>query len=779
MQKNRNSGFSLAELLIVVAIVVVLMAVAFVAVQNYQNSMTRLEFDTIAKEIFIAAQNHLTTAENQGYPENISFGHKGTAIDDDDETAEIWYVVSSDSDTLKDIMLPDYALDDMALSGSYIIRYQPYPATVLDVFYSREGKSSFLSKSGTTLGEGDYTALMGSSPNYRAGGEKNRENYNGKVIGWYGGAAALAKGERLKTPTFEIINAEKLLVKVSNLDSFTTDSGYNVKLIVTGVTSKKEAYFSLIKNGAQGDGPGLSDGNTIILDSITDSALHFSQLTGAKGLFPGEDLRVKVVAYNTAVLSNVAMSAEKITNSLFADPYPYTDGEKIRGSDVEKGIAGINNIRHLENLNAAISNYNPSSLVKTGTPNQGVQLRDLSWTDFKDKTDGDSTTIHPVLGTAPAAAAGSYYPVSPGYVLAYKGQNYTISDISVSIAVEAGLFGTLSAGSSVSDLKLVDFDIASTSGGNAGALAGSVLNSDSQSCTIKNVLAQNSKRETTNRITASATMNAGGLIGEMTGGTVQYSAAAVIVGDDTAKPKNAGGLIGTMTGGTINGCYSGGHTQNGSYNEWVKNSVHPYDVTGVTAGGLVGNSSATMNNSYSTCSVSGTTAGGFVGSASGDITNCYAAGLVETGTILEKDDRNTNAGKGAFAASMTGTLSDCRYFMVINAVIRTETQNEQTVSVIDHYLGAVGDQDREGITPLDLNAGSYNEFTGAWDNWGPAVTYDPVLKDYYSGKYPLRSVQKLIGTDKPAETTVYKEWKELFATTHYGDWPSPEVFFVN
>ena len=57
----------MAELLIVVAILVALFGVAFVAVQNHQRSMTQLEYDTIAKEIFIAAQNHLTTAESQGY----------------------------------------------------------------------------------------------------------------------------------------------------------------------------------------------------------------------------------------------------------------------------------------------------------------------------------------------------------------------------------------------------------------------------------------------------------------------------------------------------------------------------------------------------------------------------------------------------------------------------------------------------------------------------------------------------------------------------------------
>ena len=58
----------MAELLMVVAILVALFGVAFVAVQNHQRSMTQLEYDTIAKEIFVAAQNHLTAAESQGYP---------------------------------------------------------------------------------------------------------------------------------------------------------------------------------------------------------------------------------------------------------------------------------------------------------------------------------------------------------------------------------------------------------------------------------------------------------------------------------------------------------------------------------------------------------------------------------------------------------------------------------------------------------------------------------------------------------------------------------------
>jgi len=68
MDKNRKvRGFTMAEMLIVVAIIMVLSGVAFIAVASHQRSMAQLERDTVAKEIFVAAQNHLTMAESQGY----------------------------------------------------------------------------------------------------------------------------------------------------------------------------------------------------------------------------------------------------------------------------------------------------------------------------------------------------------------------------------------------------------------------------------------------------------------------------------------------------------------------------------------------------------------------------------------------------------------------------------------------------------------------------------------------------------------------------------------
>ena len=158
MRKNNNRGFTMAEMLIVIAIIGVLAAVAFIAVQNHQRSMAQLERDTIAKEIYFAAQNHLTMAESQGYLTGTAdsgittafFGLEETATDSSKtgtivnaNTGKIYYTVvnggtSFISTPVLDLMLPFGSIDETVRGGgSYIIRYQANPAIVLDVFYQR------------------------------------------------------------------------------------------------------------------------------------------------------------------------------------------------------------------------------------------------------------------------------------------------------------------------------------------------------------------------------------------------------------------------------------------------------------------------------------------------------------------------------------------------------------------------------------------------------------------------------------------------------------------
>ena len=247
---RKNRGFSLAEVLIVAALLVVLSGVAFVAVWSHLRSMAQLERDTIAKEIYVAAQNHLTTAKSQGYLnlKTEKYGMLGTSNEDKDpQSGKIvsYYLVAPSNSkdayqTIYDQMLPFGAVDETVLAGgSYIIRYQPTSASVLDVFYcDRSGRFAH------TFSDTEYKSLVDDYRDVEKEGKtvdnkSARRNYgaDNAVIGWYGGENSVAVGERLNVPSIEIINAERLQVKVTDNNS---DKEYaKIKLIVEGVERKK------------------------------------------------------------------------------------------------------------------------------------------------------------------------------------------------------------------------------------------------------------------------------------------------------------------------------------------------------------------------------------------------------------------------------------------------------------------------------------------------------------------------------------------------------------
>ena len=63
----RNSaGFTMAEMLIVIAITGILAGFGFVAFNKYQSKMTLRQYNDSAKQIFIAAQNHMAAAKEDG-----------------------------------------------------------------------------------------------------------------------------------------------------------------------------------------------------------------------------------------------------------------------------------------------------------------------------------------------------------------------------------------------------------------------------------------------------------------------------------------------------------------------------------------------------------------------------------------------------------------------------------------------------------------------------------------------------------------------------------------
>lgn len=82
-KQKRRAAFTLPEFLTVIAIVGILASLSFVAVIRYQRKLRRLEMDQTAKEIFLAAQNHLTLEVSNGtIPRLLHMEAQGEFSDD-------------------------------------------------------------------------------------------------------------------------------------------------------------------------------------------------------------------------------------------------------------------------------------------------------------------------------------------------------------------------------------------------------------------------------------------------------------------------------------------------------------------------------------------------------------------------------------------------------------------------------------------------------------------------------------------------------------------------
>ena len=510
---RNNRGFSLAEMILVVAIIVILAGVSFVAVLRYQRNLNQVEKDGIAKELFIAAQNHLSAAESQGYlgADPSAFG---TAEEDEngDPTGVYYFIVGTESrgrsgpaaddgESLLSMMLPFASIDEtVRQGGSYVIRYQTDPALVLDVFYAKPGE-----RFGHSFTESEYEKLVES---YRGSDEavrKSRRFYNAtddnSVIGWYGGegAARLTLSSELNAPSLRCENAARLRFFVTDGEA----DSHGLRLVLHGESSGRDAWIDLIGGSLHytaADGSEVStylpsgvvvsdgaDGYTVTLDDVTAAGRHFRDLLGAEtaGFIPGENLSVYACAYETGVGAAASgfegpSSNTVFTNSLFGDGSSETDAE-------------IANIRHLENLDTRVSRLDEGDGANALNVAAAHQTADLSWPEFLSDIGGQVYVTGAGNG-ALTGTAGTYFPVNwpssdeQSEALGYDGGGHSVSGVVVRSGSPSGLFGEL-VGADVRDLELIDFDIACTNGAGAGALVGSLRGG-----TVSGVLARATRR---------------------------------------------------------------------------------------------------------------------------------------------------------------------------------------------------------------------------------------------------------------------------------------------
>lgn len=178
-KQKRRAAFTLAEFLTVIAIVGILASLSFVAVIHYQRKLRRLEMDQTAKEIFLAAQNHLTLEVSNGtIPRLLHMEAQGEFSDDqkqaklgisventvlaeekegniyavlyvpekqagqpeseqEESGGEAALVSANVNEEIRQRLLPFGSIDETVRGdGSYLIFYDPEAGLVREVWYS-------------------------------------------------------------------------------------------------------------------------------------------------------------------------------------------------------------------------------------------------------------------------------------------------------------------------------------------------------------------------------------------------------------------------------------------------------------------------------------------------------------------------------------------------------------------------------------------------------------------------------------------------------------------
>ncbi len=374
-RKLNTLGFTLTELLVVIAIMSILAGVSFVAVGKYIRNLQQLEMDNTAKDIFIAAQNHLSQVyasgeydrlvEDGSLPDNYWGFELGsekpqylTAVSSDEGTSdestsdtsidilnpEYRYVLyngfnkSSESEGFSDkagvlsIMLPVFSIDEeISENGNYIIAYEANTATVMGVFYSGRPHTSFGSIRVHDFSDAEAKENGNTSLRDAVLDKTKRTHFlqdtEDSVIGCFiagekniipGYHTSDGKGS-FKPLRLYVDNGSRLTATIVNPNTY-SGSKQQITLTVKGITSDNSQTI-VVKR----------DGNTNILTDNTSYANKIGPTTNPEEL----DYKSYTIdkAPDSAEEEKLTIILDDITspNSHFTNLFPYM----IPGEDIE------------------------------------------------------------------------------------------------------------------------------------------------------------------------------------------------------------------------------------------------------------------------------------------------------------------------------------------------------------------------------------------------------------------------------------------------------------
>ena len=581
---NRQEGFTLQELLLVLIITLVLLSLSVVGIVTYMRQLQLAELDNAAKSIFLAAQNRaILLAGSQQLDGLVVHADGGNELPHVEvfpgaaETTQITaYVIDKDDANIKKL-LPDGAIDPTLWDGDFYVIYEPESASVVDVFYS----------DGPLPVGGDFRAFYDT---WRTA-PKSERMASRPMVGYYGGAAAESGTTiSLRTPVINIHNDNALRAEITYWvpRSLTMGADHTVDLTVELSYQGQNVPLALseAKQVTVSDVAYVAHTYTWTLDDLEGT--RFREFFAAVGtpLSYGGDFTVSAEVTYAGPLKVNGARKTAADNSLFA-----------KGSG--GSVAYLTCLRHLQNLDVEFSGVaGKTAALQTG-----------------DILEVEGYQFQPVENPALTSCDGGKFVIE-GLTAVADGDQ------------PAGVFGALAGTAEVpitlKNLRLVNTSVTAAAGP-AGALVGSGTHVELNNCLV---YWENQSEQATNlrgelgdsdegiryQITGSGT--AGGLAGVLTDSTVTGCAAATLVEGDTA-----GGLAGQGSGLTVTGSYAASY------------------LKGRHTAGLVGNLtvSAHISKSYAVgfMEAEKQAAGLCLGTGAADVGQSYSAMLFPTDKTVQ------------------------------------------------------------------------------------------------------------------------------------------------
>lgn len=653
---KKKKGYTLAEVLATVAILLILMAIAVPAIFSIRKNLRQKALDNKAELIYTAVQNNLVKLQSNGNS-SLYDGEKrakamGRTPSDATKEQKLYYALSSEKTDTKraaSVLVTTDTVDGELYNNYWVVEYNPESASVYAVFYS------------------ESDSIKPYDPNvYDSFRYKDNRLSDGARIGYYGGDALDGSNTAVLAPKITVTNEEKLVATITCMRQgqddkklgfdvvLSDDQGNKLNLSYKAVGDKlvhtADDLYLVDQSPADQEKEDSNEESSIVgrsytlkitLDDLKNEASRFVSIYGKKnqqlvnrGITPlnaGTNLHIKVTVRSDNYKID-GLATECTTNSLFADQSTSNQAVVYYG-------------RHLQNLDLA-------SGVTEGIT-EAVVKNPVHFEKQEDKEEGDTSSWYSCYGDK------AFTPITNTYLKKFSGERTAIIyHLTVKEGVKiagterkgAGMFAVLKDSMTVENLRLAGTTIAITGEGKEKVSVGAIAGETTGSAKITNcevyLDTEDIEGKNENDVWISGAGIQGGLIGH-TNSVAESGSSVTIVNSFAA----------TVMDGRENGTTG--------------------DLIG-TVGGLIGQADCAVNikNCYADSYLTGDVTGGLIGSVNSGSVNveyCYTAGY----------QNPANHGGGLVASSVdSNALKIKNSYTVATYLENSESNNNPVIYAV-------------------------------------------------------------------------------------------------